>query len=171
MDRFLTGGHLMKIFDRKTIHILIAAAGIVNLIFLFGFEYKIPKHDETKTGAGSTAIESGPLVDSDYSQEGATDTLSNDSAHSATSGETANVAAEQEESNVGETHYQKCKVITKGNARIRSGPGTEYERVASVTSGTILIITGEENGWYHVHTADFGIEGYILGELVELIEE
>ena len=54
--------------------------------------------------------------------------------------------------------------ITGGTINVRSGPGTEYERVALVSTGKKLDVVGEENGWFKV---SFGsTTGYVLGDYV-----
>ena len=45
--------------------------------------------------------------------------------------------------------------------RVRSGPGTDYSILGTVSSGTTLPVSGESNGWYKVTYN--GAEGYISG--------
>ena len=150
----------------------IAVLAIANLILLFGFGYEIPgiyKEREATTNTveesadvGKTA-QSSTAVTTEYVAEGST--LAETTAGNATTEESAEGGTNEK---LEDEQLQKCKVISKKNARIRSGPGTEYERITSVPTGTVLTILGEENGWYHIQTED-NITGYISSELVELI--
>ena len=40
--------------------------------------------------------------------------------------------------------------ITGNGVRVRSGPGTNYNQIGSVNSGTSLTVTGKEGNWYKV---------------------
>lgn len=149
---------------------IIAVLAIANLILLFGFGYEIPginKEREVITNTESADVgktdQSNTAVTTEYVAEGST--LNEETAENATTEESAEDGASEKSE---DEQLQKCKVISKKNARIRSGPGTEYERITSVPTGTILTILGEENGWYHIQTED-NITGYISSELVELI--
>lgn len=57
------------------------------------------------------------------------------------------------------------------NVRLRVGPGTEYETLRTVPSGTPLIVIGISSDllWYNVVLED-GAEGWMLGELVSVPE-
>lgn len=50
------------------------------------------------------------------------------------------------------------------NVNIRSGPGTEYQSIGSVSSGTTLTITGKSDNWYQVNYN--GRKGYIIEDYV-----
>jgi SH3-like domain-containing protein len=52
------------------------------------------------------------------------------------------------------------------NVRLRSGPGTDFERVGQVSTNRILSIFREEDGWYKCST-DNGQQGWIYGQFVE----
>ena len=54
--------------------------------------------------------------------------------------------------------------VTGPTANIRSGPGTEYRIVDSVSKGTQLIILEEKESWYNVRLPD-GREGWVYKEL------
>lgn len=47
---------------------------------------------------------------------------------------------------------------------LRAGPGTDYDRLASIPTNTVLTITGSENGWYK--TSYNGMEGYVSSDYV-----
>lgn len=51
---------------------------------------------------------------------------------------------------------------------LRSGPGTDYDKVASIPGDAVLSITGIENGWYR--TSYKGIDGYVSSDYVTLTE-
>lgn len=55
-------------------------------------------------------------------------------------------------------------LITGGTINVRSGPGTEYDRVGHVYSGMRVSILGEENGWYLVQWNDS--TGYVMCDFV-----
>ena len=57
------------------------------------------------------------------------------------------------------------KLNTDGSSlNMRSGPGTSYNKVASIPASATLTITGSENGWYK--TAYKGVSGYVSGDYV-----
>ena len=46
---------------------------------------------------------------------------------------------------------QQGKIVNADKGvNIRSGPGTDYDKVASVGNGSTVTVLGEENGWYKV---------------------
>ena len=54
--------------------------------------------------------------------------------------------------------------ITGGTINVRTGPGTEFDRVTLVSTGKQIDVLGEDNGWFKV---SFGSTiGYVLGEYV-----
>ncbi len=63
----------------------------------------------------------------------------------------------------GETSARKG-IVNGGTINVRSGPGTEYERVTMVSTGKKVSILGEENGWFRI---SFGsTTGYVLSDYV-----
>ena len=54
--------------------------------------------------------------------------------------------------------------ITGGTINVRTGPGTEFERVTLVSTGKKINVLGEENGWLKVSFGD--TTGYVLGDYV-----
>ena len=59
-------------------------------------------------------------------------------------------------------------VGASGGLRVRSGPGTTYEVLASLVNGNKVTILAEaENGWYRI---SYGTNstGYIMGEFIEV---
>ncbi len=65
--------------------------------------------------------------------------------------------------------------VTAQAANVRSGPGTENEKVGLVVEGDLLEVLGEEEGWYRIRPHELSEdstlegEGWIFGELVELL--
>lgn len=55
-------------------------------------------------------------------------------------------------------------IITGGTINVRSGPGTNYERVTKVSTGKKVTILGEENGWYQISFG--GTTGYVLSDYI-----
>ena len=58
-------------------------------------------------------------------------------------------------------------VNASSGLNIRSGPGTEYEKVASGQNGASVVILGEENGWYRIDYGG-GRIGYVLKDYVSV---
>ena len=53
-------------------------------------------------------------------------------------------------------------IVTGGTINVRTGPGTDYERITQVTTGKQVEVIGEKGGWYQV---TFGsTTGWLLGE-------
>ena len=52
-----------------------------------------------------------------------------------------------------------------GGLYIRSGPGTEYDVLASAPDGATVVILGEENGWYKIQYSGSST-GYVSGDYV-----
>lgn len=55
--------------------------------------------------------------------------------------------------------------VVGGTINIRTGPGTNYNRITLVYTGRQVTIVGEENGWYHVQFD--GVDGYIYGQYLQ----
>lgn len=61
---------------------------------------------------------------------------------------------------------QTVRVTAEPSLRLRSGPGTNYEAITSLTTGVLLTITSvESNGWLGVRTSG-GTTGFVSGEFV-----
>lgn len=61
----------------------------------------------------------------------------------------------------------KTVAVSGTSANVRSGPGTTYDKVASLVSGDTATVILEENSWYKVTLSD-GQEGWIANWLVEV---
>lgn len=54
--------------------------------------------------------------------------------------------------------------ITGGTINVRTGPGTDYDRITQVHTGKPVNIISEENGWYLVSFGD--VTGYVLADYI-----
>ena len=135
---------------------VLAIIAILNLVLLYGFGYQNPFE---VINDGKELAETASTIATTNEEVTMASTEAEEKAE-----EASTIA-----STVPEYKEKKCVVVSKKNARIRSGPSTDYERITSVPNGTILTIVGEEDGWYHVRTND-EIEGYISKDLVEVLE-
>ena len=171
---------MKRIRKRDILSGILAIIAVANLVLLFGFDYEIFGFEWEEFYNQKFSHESEVATTADSASQAATvaNTVSaadnkNDGAGTADTSEEMIAAdgASTAESAFVEDGTKKCRVISSKNARIRSGPGTEYERITSVPRDTILAVLGvEENGWVHIRTDD-GVEGYISGDLVEMIDE
>ena len=55
-------------------------------------------------------------------------------------------------------------IITGGTINVRTGPGTEYERITQVSTGKRVTILGAENGWVRISFG--GTTGYVLSDYI-----
>ena len=124
----------------------IAAIAILNLILMFGFNYRVPGlHLFRSSGAEQSAA----------------------AATTAVAAATAAPAEEVVEPEP-EPEVRKCRV-TANSLRVRSGPGSDHDVIGSVTRGMELEVVGEEDGWVHVRLED-GSDGFVSAEYVEMLE-
>ena len=122
----------------------IATIAILNLILMFGFNYRVPGlHLFRSSGAEQSAA-------------------------AATTAVAAATAAPAEEVVEPEPEVRKCRV-TANSLRVRSGPGSDHDVIGSVTRGMELEVVGEEDGWVHVRLED-GSDGFVSAEYVEMLE-
>jgi len=54
--------------------------------------------------------------------------------------------------------------VTASSLNIRTGPGTGYDKAASLRAGKVVEIKGESNGWYQIDS------GYISAEYVVIVD-
>lgn len=163
---------------------IIVVISVLNLIFLFGFNYRIPFiHHQAESGQEAedmSAAESMESLESSMLENDGTDPAASSGETSPEAGAAGDAAASQEqtpEENAAAEEQaqagtaQQCVVSARSSANVRSGPGTEYDVVASLPSNTVLHITGEaQNGWYPVR-AENGVEGYIIQTYVTMVGE
>ena len=57
--------------------------------------------------------------------------------------------------------------INAGIVNIRSGAGTEYNKIGEMTAGTNFSVSGEDGDWYQISLSD-GSSGYVAKWLVEV---
>lgn len=60
-------------------------------------------------------------------------------------------------------------LVLSGPLNVRSGPGTGYDRVASLKAGTAIKVLASSNGWYHISVNN--ITGYVHGDYVALLDD
>lgn len=112
----------------------------------------------TGTGAGASSSSSSSSTDSSTS----TDSSSSDSSSSST-GATSNTS--------GVTTGAAKITNAAGGLRIRSGPGTTYDVLATGNNGSVIVVdAASTDGWYEItFTGDNGKQtGYILGEYIAM---
>ncbi len=63
------------------------------------------------------------------------------------------------------TSINQVEVIS-GNVYLRSGPGSNFDQIGSVSEGDILSVLGQEGDWYKIRKSD-GSSAYIAGWLVQ----
>ncbi len=73
---------------------------------------------------------------------------------------------EQEEEDVGDLFDSVYVTVTGSNVNLRSGPGTDYDVVASVNAGDELEVEFFLNHWIKVRTQE-GEEAFIAGWLTD----
>ncbi len=64
-----------------------------------------------------------------------------------------------------ETTVAGTLTITAKSVNVRSGPGLDYEIIASVKDGDVVSKLGKENGWYHIQAG--GVTGYVAEYLAK----
>ncbi len=64
-------------------------------------------------------------------------------------------------------YTEKAAVIGSDTTNIRSGPGTSYSIVTTLSPGTAITIIGESGDWYQIRMAN-GATGYVANWLVEI---
>lgn len=181
---------MKRIRKRDILTGIIANIAIINLVLLFGFEYEVfgfswaefynRKFSDEPVVTASTADTAEQTAEAATEEQAAavatTGSAADDKEDKTGTADTSEEmttadGASTAQSTVAEENVKKCRVVSAKNARIRSGPGTEHERVTSVPRDTILtVLDVEENGWVHIRTDD-GTEGYISGDLIEMIDE
>lgn len=123
----------------------------LNLIWLFGFGYRVPSYIMNRSEIEDVA----------------------EAASTATTRMVSEVIEEEdieEEEKPEEEQVVRCRVTAASRLNIRMGPGTNYEVVTTANYDEILIVLGSENGWIHVRN-DAGQEGYVSETYVEILDE
>ena len=60
-------------------------------------------------------------------------------------------------------------LVIAGPLNVRSGPGTGYSRVGSLSLGATISVLGSSNGWYQISTGS--LTGYVHGDYVALLSD
>lgn len=123
---------------------------VLNMIWLFGFDYRIPdlkgsSETEETADAASTA-EAQVAVEEEKQEE------------------------KPEEKKEPEKEMVRCRVTVSTRLNVREGPGTNYKVVTTAEYNEILTVLGVENGWVHVRNEQ-GQEGYVSELYIEIINE
>ena len=148
----------MQIKKESIIKYIVITLSVLNLIWLFGFEYRLP--DLKLSGPEDTAVAATTAA-------GAATTTA-----AATPAEEApeEVVEEPEEEKGQKEEAIRCRVTVTNNLNIRSGPGTSYKVVGTASYEEILTVLGVEDGWVHVRN-NAGVEGYVSESFIEILEE
>ena len=151
------GVYKMDIKKEEIIKYGVAILAVLNLIWLFGFEYRIP----------------GKAADRPAAEEAAGAATTADTIEVAAAAVTIAIAEEEEPQEESESETKEntvqCRVTVSNSLNIREGPGTNYKVVTTANYNEILTVLSDENGWVHVRNAG-GQEGYVSESFVEIIE-
>lgn len=144
----------MQVRKESIIKYIVILLSILNLIWLFGFEYRMPdikrsRPEETVTAA-TTAATTVPAEE--------------------VAEEVEEEPEQPEEEEEPEEEVVRCRVTVTNNLNIRSGPGTSYKVVGTASYEEILVVLGVEDGWVHVRN-EAGVEGYVSESFIEILEE
>ena len=148
---------------------LIVIAAIVNLLILFVFDGRLPSQLRLPFSLPNVRKEAAETEEEPAEEETTVEEQAPEEP------ETENIVFEEEETEpeeaVEEETVQRCTIISADGSNIRSGPGLDYEVVATYAYDTILVVTGEpENGWYPIQAED-GTRGYIFESQISMLEE
>lgn len=152
---YQAGVYSMDIKKEEIIKYGVAILAVLNLIWLFGFEYRLP----------------GKAADRPAVEEVAGAATTMEATEVAAAAVTIAIAEEEEPQEEIETENNtvRCRVTVSNSLNIRGGPGTNYAVVTTASYNEILTVLGGENGWVHVRNAG-GQEGYVSESFVEIIE-
>lgn len=62
-----------------------------------------------------------------------------------------------------------CGTVSAATLNVRSGPGTSYEKVATLSSGAQVEILEMLDGWYHIQADP--VTGYVSSQYVTVVQE
>lgn len=140
---------------RSIIKYIVAALALLNLVWLFGFNYKLPRFFRFAKPASET-------------EEVATAATTSESAEpEAELEEEPEEEKEEEPAKEPEVH---CRVTAASNLNVRMGPGTNYEVVTTAAYEEILTVLGSENDWVRIRNAQ-GQEGFVSSTYIEILED
>ena len=133
---------------------------LINLVWLFGFNYRIPGRSNKPNRPEYTVAETSAAseTESDTQEE---ETVEAEVSENPATAETEDMAAK----------HKRCRVIQGIGLNVRSGPGPKYDIVTTVAGGTEMeCLDDGEGSWIHVRTPD-GKEGYVSKGYVEMLED
>lgn len=141
----------MNIKKGSIIKYCVIILAVLNLVWLFGFDYRIPdikriespKTEEVAAAASTVAAVASEKKDS---------------------------ASQSEEEKEPEEKEAHCRVIVSPRLNIRKGPGTNYEILTTAGYNEILVVYEVERGWVHIRNEE-GVEGYVSATYVEMLDE
>ncbi len=135
---------------------------VLNMIWLFGFEYRLPaKADRPKTE--ETAAIAGTTEEVAFAEE----KESEKQTEKASEEESEKEFKEETET---DENVVYCRVTASSSLNVREGPGTSYKVVTTAKRNETLVFLGVEDGWAHVRK-DSGQEGYVSGPYIQIVEE
>lgn len=145
---------------------------VLNMIWLFGFEYRLPaKADRPKTE--ETAAIAGTTEEVAFAEEKEPEKQT-EKASEEESEEEIDSDEETDEKFKEETETDEnvvyCRVTASSSLNVREGPGTSYKVVTTAKRNETLVFLGVEDEWAHVRK-DSGQEGYVLGSYIQIVEE
>ena len=134
---------------------------LINLIWLFGFNYRIPGRSKKLNRPEYTAAETSAASETE-SEAQEEETVEAEMSENPAMAGTEDMAA---------ANHKRCRVVQGTGLNVRSGPGPKYDIVTTVTGGTEMECLDEgEGSWIHVRTLD-GKEGYVSKGYVEMLED
>jgi hypothetical protein len=167
---------------RKIIPNLLAVLAVLNLVWLFVFNYRMPSFFTKIAGREEQSIEQEAGQQETNQQSGQQETAAAQAPAEQTGGQAAGEAAEgaaenpagtgdaatqagEAEAQAGETisleGQRTCRPADGNTPNIRSGPGSDYGVIRMAAYDEVMIVRGEaEGGWLPIQTQD-GLEGYI----------
>ena len=133
---------------------------LINLVWLFAFNYRIPGSSNKPNTPEYTVAETSAVSETE-SETQEEETMEAEVSENPAMAGTEDMAAK----------HKRCRVVQGTGLNVRSGPGSNYDIVTTVTSGTEMECLDEgESTWIHVRTLD-GKEGYVSKGYVEMLED
>lgn len=155
---------------KRIIPTILAVLAVINLIWLFVFDYRIP----SLPGRGSKEAAEPSYTEEEIQAaagEDMTEQTAAENGEEPAAGEAVQEEKQETEEGAQTEEAERTCRPTEGTApNIRSGPGSDNEVIGSVGEGEVMTVRGEEeDGWLPIRTAD-GLEGYVFAELVVMDE-
>lgn len=155
---------------KRIIPTILAVLAVINLVWLFVFDYRIPSlPGGFSFGQAKPVISEETLPAAEGEEEGA-EQAEDKNVEEPVQAVLETAAENQEEGGQTEEAEMTCRPLEGNTPNIRSGPGSEYDVVGLVGSESVMTVRGEaEGGWLPIRTQD-GLEGYVFEELVVIDE-